>query len=128
MLAFLHPLVVVVTSLVLALPPGSCCVFLQQEWPDTAPVKKASCCHETAPMPPCDEGNSPAKPSFKCCCEREAALPEKSVQPTNTLGLAFAVVALDVLLNVGSHSAGDAEFAPVRSGPSLQVLLCVWRC
>ena len=128
MTAFLQQLVAVVTSLILALPPGSCSVFVQQDRADTAPVKKASCCHKTARKPPCDTGNSPAKPSVKCCCERDAAIPEKSVQPTETHDLAFNVVADHVPLNVGSLFGDIAEFTPVRSGPSLQILLCVWRC
>ena len=127
MTAFLQQLVAVVTSLILALPPGSCCVFVQNERADSAPVK-ASCCHETAPNRPCDSENSPAKPSVKCCCAHDAALPEKSVQPTETHDLAFNVVADHVPLNVGSLVGGDVEFTPVCFGPSLQILLCVWRC
>ena len=128
MTAFLQQLVAVVTSMILALPPGSCSVFVDNDRADSAPVKKASCCHKTAPKPPCDSGDSPTKPSVKCCCERDAALPEKSVQPTETHDLAFNVVADYVPVNVGSLLSGDAEFTPVRSGPSLQILLCVWRC
>ncbi|MBI2806609.1 MAG: hypothetical protein HYX68_16635 [Planctomycetes bacterium] len=128
MTAILQQLIAVVTSLILALPPGSCCVFVQNGPVDSTPVKKASCCHKTAPKPPCDSGKSPAKPSVKCCCERDAALPENSVQTAETHDLAFNVVADHVPLNVGSLIGDDAEFAPVRSGPSLQILLCVWRC
>ena len=128
MTAFLQQLVAVVTSLILALPPGSCSVFVHNDRADSAPVKKASCCHKTTPKPPCDSGNSPTKPSVQCCCARDAALPEKSVQPTDTDDLVFAVVADYFPLNVGSLLGGDAEFTPVCSGPNLQILLCVWRC
>lgn len=128
MTAILQQLVAVVTSLILALPPGSCSVFVHNDRADSAPVKKASCCHKTAPKPPCDSGDSPTKPSVKCCCERDAAMPEKSVQPTETHDLAFNLVANHVPLNIGSLFGSDAAFPPVRSGPSLQILLCVWRC
>ena len=128
MTAFLQQLVAVLTSLILALPPGSCCVFVHHDRADSAPEKKASCCHKTAPKPPCDSGNSPAKPSVKCCCARDAALPEKSVQPTDTHDLAFTVVADHIPLKIGSTSGDVTDFTPVRSGPNLQILLCVWRC
>jgi hypothetical protein len=55
-------------------------------------------------------------------------MPEKSVQPTETHDLALAVLADDVPVNVASLFGGDPEFRPVRCGPSLQILLCVWRC
>jgi hypothetical protein len=64
----------------------------------------------------------------KCCCAQDAALLEKSVKQIDTPDLAFAVVADHVPLNVGSLFGGNAEFSPVHSGPSLQILLCVWRC
>ena len=128
MSVFLHQLVAVLTSLILALPPGSCCVFVHHDRADSAPEKKASCCHNTAPKPPSDSGNSPTKPSVKCCCAQETALPEKVVQPTEAHDLAFAVVAHHVPLNVGSLLGDVTEFTPVRSGPNLQILLCVWRC
>jgi hypothetical protein len=128
MTVFLQQLVAVVTSLILVLPPGSCSVFVHNDRADSAPVKKVSCCHKTAPKPPCDSGNSPGKPSVKCCCERDAALPEKLVQPIETHDLALAVLADHVPVNVGSLFGGDVEFTPVCFGPSLQILLCVWRC
>ncbi|MEO7860976.1 MAG: hypothetical protein ABIU05_11110, partial [Nitrospirales bacterium] len=127
MSVFLHHLIAVTTSLILALPPGSCSVSVQHDRGDSAPVKKAPCCHDEAPASPCESGNSPAKPSVKCCCVRDAALPEKSVQPTDNLYLAFAVVADHVLLDIESLVGGAKGLAPVRSGTRLQILLCVWR-
>ncbi len=128
MSGFLHHLIAVTTSLILALPPGSCCVFVQNDRADSAPAKRSSCCHDEAPTSPCESGNSPAKPSVKCCCVRDEALPEKSVQPTDIHDLAFAVFPDHVLLDIESIVGGVKGFTPVRSGPNLQILLCVWRC
>lgn len=125
---FLYQLFAVTTSLILALPPGSCGAFVQHDRADSAPVKKASCCHETASEAPCESGHSPAKPSVKCCCGRDAALPETSVQPTSSHDLALAPVAAYASLNVGSLQGGAAAVNPAHSGPRLQILLCVWRC
>lgn len=124
----LYQLIAIATSLVLAVPPGSCGGFMQHGGAGSAPVKQASCCHETAPERPCNSGNSPSKPSVKCCCERDVALPEKSAQTTDSLDVAFAIVADHVPMNVGTLLSSHAAVFPVHSGPRLQILLCVWRC
>ena len=125
---FLHHLIAVATSLILALPPGSCSLFVPHDRADSAPANKASCCHDEAPTPPCESGNSPSKPSVKCCCVRDAALPEKSVQPTETHEMALALVADYVPLDSESLVSGVKGFKPFPPGPRLQILLCVWRC
>jgi hypothetical protein len=125
---FLHQLLAVAMSLVLALPPGSCGAVVQHDRADSAPVKKASCCHETAHSRPCNSENTPSKPMVQCCCVRDTALPEKSVQPTDSLDLAFVVVAEHFTMNVGSLLGSHAAVIPAHSGPRLQILLCVWRC
>lgn len=124
----LHHLIAVATSLILALPPGSCGAYVQHDRADSAPVKKASCCHETAHKRPCDSGNSPSKPSVKCCCERDAALPVKSINPTDSLAFDYSVVADHFSMNVGTLLGIHAAAIPAHSGPRLQILLCVWRC
>lgn len=59
---------------------------------------------------------------------QDAALPVKSVRPSDTLDLAFGIVADHVFLNFSALLGGDAEFTHLRSGPRLQILLCVWHC
>lgn len=122
----LHQLLAVATSLILALPPGSCSAFVRNDRAD--PVKKVSCCHETAHNRPCSSENYPSMPSVKCCCERDAALPENSVQPTESLDLSLANVANHVPTNVGTLLGSHAAVIAANSGPRLQVLLCVWHC
>lgn len=122
-----HQLLAVATSLVLALPPGSCGVFRHQEQAEPAPVK-VSCCHTTVPGHPCDSSQSPSRPSVKCCCTYDATLPEKSAPPTNSVASAFIVAVDSRPLNVGRQNITATDFAPLPSGPPLQILLCVWRC
>lgn len=124
---FLHQLLAVATSLILALPPGSCGVFRHQDRAETAPVK-ASCCHTTTSDRPCDSDKAPSQPSVKCCCAYDATLPEKSAQPTNSIDSAFVVAVDSLSLNGGSQVMAVTELAPLPAGPPLQILLCVWRC
>lgn len=127
--AFFHQFVAVATSLVLALPPGSCSGFQRHDRAESAPVKKASCCHETTPNRPCDSGNVPAQPTtVKCCCAQDAALPAKSVQPTSPLNLAFFVVADPLSPDLATLLGGETAITPIRPNPRLHVLQCVWRC
>lgn len=125
---FLYQVIVLASSLMLALPSGSCTAFVRHDGTDSASVKKASCCPQTDHNRPCDSGQFPSKPSFKCCCERDAALPEKSVQPTDSVKLGFAILADHVPMNVGSVLGIGAAVIPSHSGHHLQILLCVWRC
>ena len=125
---FLHQLLAVVTSLTLALPPGSCGVFVQHDRADSAPVKQPTCCHKTVSTAPCESEHSPTKPSVKCCCGSDAALPEKSAQPTDNHDLALASVAEYVSLCDVSLPGGAAAANPAHFGPRLQILQCVWRC
>lgn len=122
----LHQLIVVATGVFLALPPGACGAFCQQQ-AGSAPVK-AHCCHSTAAHHPADSKNAPSQPSVKCCCVHDATLPGKSFEPTSPFDLAYLQVADHCILNAGIQSGGETSFAPLRSGPSLQILLCVWRC
>src|SRR5262245_29823616 len=77
----LQQFVAVATSLILALPPGSCSVFQPHDRDDSRPTTK--CCHQTSPNTPCDSEKTPAQPSVKCCCVQDAPLPQKAVEPTD---------------------------------------------
>ncbi|MCY2986425.1 MAG: hypothetical protein NTY19_00915 [Planctomycetota bacterium] len=123
---FLHQLVAVVTTLVLALPPGFCGGLVRHSLADTTPVK-ASCCHRAAPDHPSDSKKAPAQPGFQCCCSRDARLVEKPVQQTDAPDLSLPVAA-DYALVLGSVPGGKLVPAPDHFGPHLHVLHCVWRC
>src|SRR6266702_4723916 len=82
-------LVAVATSVILALPPGACSVFLRHARADSSAPVKSSCCHKSAPAAPCHPAKAPARPNLKCCCAHDDALPDKPGEPAVTLDLAF---------------------------------------
>jgi hypothetical protein len=123
--SFLIQLVAVASSLVLAFPPGWCSGFMRHDRAEPAPAQ-ATCCHRTAHEQPCESKEAPADPRVECCCARDVALPERSVQPTDIIAL--PLVADSPLADLGLPVRGEAADAPFRSGPRLHVLQCVWRC
>ena len=121
----LHYIVAILTSTILACPPGCCSVFSQPQV-DSNPVPKSSCCHEKASQP-CDSDRSPLKSDLHCCCIRDAVVVEKSVPYTDVDALAFSVIR-HVSATVGNTLTRMVDVAPVCTGPKRQILFCVWRC
>ena len=124
--AYLHRLIVVATSLVLALPPGFCGGLLRASRADTTPVK-ASCCQRTAPDHSSDSKKAPAQPGFPCCCSRDARLVEKPIQQTDAPNLVLPA-ADNYALVVGFVAGGEWASPFDNFDPRLHVLHCVWRC
>jgi hypothetical protein len=125
--AFVRTSFAISFSLVLALPPGACGAFARATKTEPA-HKKLSCCRSTPAHPPCDSTNSPSKPGLRCCCSRDAALPEKAVQPTKNFDFVALAVIDSPAPQIGATSTIAREVTPLPSDLSLQVLLCVWRC
>jgi hypothetical protein len=122
--SLLLQLVALGTSLVLALPPGWCSLFMRDGQANCAPAK-ATCCHQPAPS---NSSKAPARPSVQCCCLRDATLPEKPIQRDDTGGVVLPVVIDPVVLDLASSTAGVVALGPLSAGPPLHVLQCVWRC
>ena len=75
-----------------------------------------------------DSTKSPVKPSVRCCCSRDATVPEKSVQLPDAQSL-FLPTVPDDLVSLGEQlPTYEAAFIPIDMGLRLHVLLCVWRC
>lgn len=125
--SFLLQLVALASSVVLALPPGWCSGFMRHDRAEPAPVQ-TTCCQRTAHDKPSEQEETPVDSSVQCCCERDATLPEKSVQPTDTPALALPLVAGAILADLSRNAGGEAAETPFPSGPRLHVLQCVWRC
>lgn len=128
----MHPLllrlVAVASSLVLALPPGWCSGFMRHERaaPTPAPAP-TTCCHHTAKGQPSEPEQPPAPPTVECCCQRDATVPEKSVQPTDAPALVLPLV-VELPAEIGGQARCEAAGVLVPPGPRLHVLQCVWRC
>jgi hypothetical protein len=126
--ALFHQFVAIATSVLLALPPGSCWVLQRFERDDRSPVQAECCCTPTdaatqsQPTP-----EAPVPPRVKCCCAQDAPLPEKSVKPFD-VSLSFAALS-DLFVFAPEAGAEDAAaISPLSSNPRLHVLQCVWRC
>ena len=63
-----------------------------------------------------------------CCCVRDGALPEKLSAPTDALIVSTVTVPDRLVWNVSAVDGVHGPVIPARSGPRLQILLCVWRC
>src|SRR5262245_18290358 len=92
MRSFLLQLVAAASSLVLALPPGSCGALM---WPDRAEPApaEATCCHRMAQDHPSKPEQVPSRRTVECCCQRDATVPEKSVQPPDAPASVLPLVA-----------------------------------
>lgn len=126
MKAVLLRIAVCANSLLLALPPGWCSVFLLHDRAQPAPVR-ASCCHQTAQDRPTPAKGVPSCPTVECCCRRDAAVPEKSVQPPDAPDLVSLLPAVTPPALPGLAQAVTADVL-LLPGPRLHVLQCVWRC
>src|SRR6266849_10322876 len=121
--------VVLCNALLLALPPGWCCVTPARTVESKAKTPPpCTCCH-------CSEANDlqqtslPAKPTIpsKPCCKSSnfavAASPEKSVKMPATGLVTFAI-------GLNAASTGHLVIVPSLPIPSppLHVLKCLWLC
>ena len=122
----LFQLVAVATSLVLALPPGWCCIPVSQGRTPAVP-EPARCCHRTAPSGLPQPEEPPARPTAECCCQRDATVPEQPVQPTGPAALAMPLPT-DAPALVARPGRADSAGIPRPPDPRLHVLQCVWRC
>jgi hypothetical protein len=123
------PLIAILCSAVLALPPGWCSSLRLHEVADS-PVAAGSCCAgKTKTLPPSsDSQESPTEPQVRCCCSREATLPEKAFGLLD-LTLGTWPVAVAAVLDIsGPWETGHEVFAPFPSDPPLNILHCVWLC
>src|SRR5690349_2257013 len=127
MSGFLHRLFAMALCSLLALPPGLCQVLHGWQGAKAAPMK-VSCCHASKPQMPCHPGNLPDSPTVKCCCPQDTALARKSIQPTDPLLPGDFVDTASSPLLAGSLLPCAVDSSAVDTGPSLQILLCVWRC
>lgn len=124
---FLRHFVVILASLAFVLPPGACLAYAQTPGQALQTVKK-SCCHVETRS---DQSHSDPRPThshIKCCCVKDATLPEEPIQVAHVVPLVVAIPGLDDLSSVWGQFTSPTVSGPLRPGPRLQILLCVWRC
>jgi hypothetical protein len=116
------------SALALALPPGACAGMMRLSQEGSKSVK-ATCCHQPAPDHRPNSDQPPNLPSAKCCCVKDATVPEKTAPQADELSLGLPLVAADLLAfsNFGSGADRIDLTAPFHAGPRLHLLKCVWR-
>ena len=135
---FLARSLVVACNLILALPPGWCCLVPVRQV-ETPSQPQQSCCRPTSPSPACtcchprgaDHSNSPAEhvpPIKNCCCSALISMPPSGVdtpRPDLTASTLLLVADADQPGISTDEAFGGHVFFSTRS---LQLLHCVWRC
>jgi hypothetical protein len=128
----LHQALMLGTALLLALPPGWCCLRLQGGKALAFPCATTACCagHSASPLHLCptlqQERHSPAQASI-CCCAADTPMRESSETARADLTSwspatsACAGVPLVTARIVGS-------FSTIAASPPLQLLHCAWLC
>jgi hypothetical protein len=133
---YLFRLVTLLSTVGMVLPSGWCCLdFAQVRTPaacsELAPGKSAccqrSCCQRRQPVQRSNPVRIPACPKLQCCCQRDAALPVKRVQPSHAPTLAVTVAMPEAVLASVTRLTWNALSA-CPEGPPTHLLQCVWRC
>jgi hypothetical protein len=124
--AWLFNLLLLANTLMLTLPPGSCCRELLRAG-EAKPAAKA-CCREHSPAD--SSSSAPAPLAQHCRCPREAVAPSKArlEKPRGEFAGWTAPLPLIAPERISLLAAGRAIERFQNPGPSLQILLCVWRC
>jgi hypothetical protein len=133
-MSLLSRILVLGSAMVIALPPGWCClgfrVAAAEYTPAEAVPQPKSCCH-TEPEPvAADEpaGQAPSAPALSCCCRDEAAVrsDQKVVADGPTLAAPLVPPAVDW---AGPLTSSHTDhLTPLALASLLQVLHCVWLC
>jgi hypothetical protein len=129
MSAWILKIVLLGNALLLALPPGLCCLEPARRREVKPPP--TACC-QTRQEGSSEPASAPARDSQveKCCCLREAVIPGQGdltgLTPLDAAA-SFALPAFDPPRLV-ALSAGVDAYLLADPGPPLHVLKCVWRC
>src|SRR6266540_2594735 len=127
--SILSRILVLSTALVVASPPGWCCILpTPSEKKARSPVPHCPHCPRPQPQPKKESprDSKPKIPLSSCCCDHETLPPDPKVAPDNP-GLAVPTLVLD-----GEHLPLGVlvaeSFERLLPTPPLQILHCVWRC
>jgi hypothetical protein len=132
MSSFLFKAVILASSVGLVLPQGWCCATLTRPQAAAGRPKAAccqrSCCRRPEVRPTNDCGGTPARPSVRCCCQRDAALPVKRVQQSVVAPLIVPVVICNLGVGPATSVGWRLLLVPHSGSPPPHLLQCVWRC
>jgi hypothetical protein len=129
----LFKVVVVASTVGMALPTGWCCTTFGREPAPAAHAKthccQRSCCQRRQMKQRADSGSlPPAGPNLRCCCQRDAALPVKRVQQSVAPTIVLPTVICDLSIDLRSTVGWISSDPSLGEGPPINLLQCVWRC
>src|SRR5262245_24846195 len=117
-------LLILATSLVLAMPAGWCCLLQHGKAAFVPTPARHDCCCE-GPTSPDEEGGEPAPEPFSfCCCDNNLPLPAKAVSVDAPAGVSL-LPAADLASAAQTHAAILLLPNPTPPRP-LHVLQCLW--
>jgi len=122
-------LLTLVVGVLLALPPGWCCILASAPVATTQKPAPScdECCRGCCPQPPSgDEVPAGRPPMTLCCCDNLVSRhegPVKDLPPDTTPGLTCQVE-----VEKPASQLVAATDVPYHSSCSLHILLCVWTC
>jgi hypothetical protein len=129
--SLLFKIVVLASTVGTILPTGWCCATSGESAPATHAqtlVTQRPCCQRRQMNRQTDCGSVPGKPNFRCCCQRDAALPVKRVQQSVAPAVVAPLVMSDLTLGPGSTFERAVLESSLGEGPPPYLLKCVWRC
>ncbi|HZT81477.1 MAG TPA: hypothetical protein VFA26_14710 [Gemmataceae bacterium] len=114
-------------ALLLALPPGWCCLPAARAESAPQPASSSCCCEHAPPAPEQPASPHPGKPCPRQCCHRDATPPAA----VDKLHLDSTPAALPAVVALGCDQPGSGpDGVPVVHllARPLQLLHCVWLC
>ena len=124
-------LLVLGCGLLLALPPGWCCIFafrsVKQEAPKSSPCCCCPCCAEKAPRPAPTPTPAPKAPDRCPCADRHTTAPDAPKVFVCDLGFVVHLPATDLSPSWPGVSSLVGPHSPAVPTSS-HALNCVWLC
>jgi hypothetical protein len=126
MKSLLLQFVAIASTFVLSLPPGWCGGFVRHQRVVPA-LAQTTCCHHTAKDQWSESKHPSGSSRAECCCQWDATVLPKPVQPTKDSALVLSFV-VDVPADLGVHDSFETTSILLNLSPRRHVLQCVWRC
>jgi hypothetical protein len=120
-------LLVLTACVLLALPPGWCCILLPEPAQAAVMARADDCCRGCCAPPTPSQDAPPGRTPMKvCCCDNLIPLRKGAAQDTPDAP-ADLLPAVEVApAPTGQPVSAAGKFLPPPR--ALHVLLCVWRC
>src|SRR4051812_3261410 len=117
-------LIALLTSVLLAVPPGFCNNFVARPKVARSAPPSHSCCQMKPPAAPADSKQDPSGPCVQCCCVQIAILSQDALPSIDLAPSPEKIILADLHPTVQTFEVP----VPLSHAPPLHVLQCVWLC